>query len=91
MSILASIVVPTYRRPDLLDRCLASLVAQTFDADRYEIIVADDADDPGTAAQVERWRARTGNRPAIRSTLMFLTDRGRSGRGVYLGQVDRVD
>jgi len=65
MSILASIVVPTYRRPDLLDRCLASLVAQTFDADRYEIIVADDADDPGTAAQVERWRARTGNRPAI--------------------------
>jgi glycosyltransferase involved in cell wall biosynthesis len=65
VKVLASVVVPTYRRPDLLDRCLASLTAQTFDPIGYEIIVADDADDPATLAQVARWCARTANGPRI--------------------------
>src|SRR5512138_3482106 len=38
-----SVVVPTYRRPALLRRCLQALCRQTLDFDRYEIIVADDA------------------------------------------------
>ena len=42
MTIVASVVVPTYRRPELLDRCLAALAAQDFPSDRYEIVVADD-------------------------------------------------
>ena len=37
-----SVVVPTYRRPDLLARCLAALVRQKFPADECEVIVADD-------------------------------------------------
>ena len=44
-----SVVVPTYRRPELLDRCLAALAAQDFDGAVYEILIADDAasaDDP---------------------------------------------
>ena len=28
MTLRVSVVVPTYRRPDLLDRCLAALLAQ---------------------------------------------------------------
>ncbi len=37
-----SVVVPTYRRPDLLARCLAALQRQTLAAGSYEIIVCDD-------------------------------------------------
>ena len=65
MTIAVSVVVPTYRRPDLLDRCLNALASQTLDAHRYEIIVADDADDLAALAQVSRWCARTQNRPRI--------------------------
>jgi glycosyltransferase involved in cell wall biosynthesis len=59
MTMRASVVVPTYRRPDLLDRCLAALVAQDFDATEFEILIADDPASESTARQVEAWRART--------------------------------
>jgi GT2 family glycosyltransferase len=48
-----SIVVPTYRRPDLLSRCLAALCRQEFAQGEYEIIVADDAADEATKRLVE--------------------------------------
>ncbi len=47
-----SVVVPTYKRPDLLARCLDALLAQDFDADDYEIIIADDANCAETQQQV---------------------------------------
>lgn len=53
-----SVVVPTYRRPDLLDRCLSALAAQGLDGAAYEIIVADDAASDATRGQVEAWAAR---------------------------------
>lgn len=56
MTIAASVVVPTYQRPDLLDRCLAALAVQDFPIDRYEIIVVDDAASAETARQVARWQ-----------------------------------
>jgi len=37
-----SVIVPTYRRPDLLERCLAALRRQTLAPEEYEIIVCDD-------------------------------------------------
>ena len=37
-----AVVIATYRRLDLLARCLAALRAQTFDGARFEVIVADD-------------------------------------------------
>ncbi len=40
---LVSVVVPTYKRPELLARCLTALMEQDFDATAYEVIVADDA------------------------------------------------
>src|SRR4051812_39670363 len=55
MTIRASVVVPTYRRPDLLDRCLSALVAQDFDPAACEVIVADDAAGDETRRQVEKW------------------------------------
>lgn len=53
-----TVVVPTYRRNDLLAACLSALLRQTFDA--YEIIVADDADDPKTKRMV---RSRAAGSP----------------------------
>jgi GT2 family glycosyltransferase len=57
-----SVVVPTYRRPELLARCLAALAAQTLPADRYEVVVAEDAAAEGPATARNRgWRAARGN------------------------------
>src|SRR3954454_23939032 len=54
MTILVSVVVPTYKRPELLRRCLAALLAQDYDPRAYEIIVADDAACDVTRQLVER-------------------------------------
>jgi glycosyltransferase involved in cell wall biosynthesis len=56
---LASVVVPTYRRPDLLDRCLEALAKQEIDPSGFEIIVADDAASEATRRQVEGWAGRS--------------------------------
>ncbi len=49
-----SVVVPTWRRPALLERCLEALVRQTLTPERYEIVVCDDGPDEETRALVER-------------------------------------
>jgi cellulose synthase/poly-beta-1,6-N-acetylglucosamine synthase-like glycosyltransferase len=49
------VVVPTYKRSDLLDRCLTALVKQDFDPRNYEIIIADDAASSETHCQVVQW------------------------------------
>jgi glycosyltransferase involved in cell wall biosynthesis len=71
-----SVVLPTYHRPDLLERCLHALLAQTLPADRFEIIVVDDGHDDVTRTQVARiaagaavhlryLRPPTGRGPAV--------------------------
>ena len=47
---LVSIVIPTYNGRALLAVCLPSLRAQSYPADRFEVIVVDDASSDGTAA-----------------------------------------
>ncbi len=58
MHVRVSVVVPTYRRPELLDRCLSALLVQDLDARQVEVIVADDAASDATRLQAERWGAR---------------------------------
>ena len=48
-----SVVVPTFRRPDLLERCLDALKEQEFPPGDWEILVADDASSDATRSQVE--------------------------------------
>ncbi len=64
MSVHVSVVVPTYRRPDLLHRCLSALVAQEFEPAAYEIIVADDAASDEMRRSVEKWSELA--RPGLR-------------------------
>jgi glycosyltransferase involved in cell wall biosynthesis len=68
-----SVVVPTYRRPALLGRCLAALLAQDFDPSGYEIVVADDAASDDTRRQVEAAGAPASTR------LRHLAVTGRHG------------
>lgn len=49
-----SIVVPTWRRPRLLERAIESLLRQDYPADRLEVIVVHREDGDGTAEIVER-------------------------------------
>jgi cellulose synthase/poly-beta-1,6-N-acetylglucosamine synthase-like glycosyltransferase len=59
MSLLVSVVVPTCKRHQLLERCLQALVSQTFPPQAYEIIVIDDAPDDGSARElVAEWTQR---------------------------------
>lgn len=57
-----SVVVPTYKRPDLLERCLIALAAQDFDPDDCEVIVADDGASEATRRRVEAWADYTNIR-----------------------------
>lgn len=48
-----AVVIATWRRPDLLARCLEALRRQTLDGTRYEVIVADDDAGNHGAAQTK--------------------------------------
>jgi GT2 family glycosyltransferase len=66
VEVAASVVVPTRGRPQLLNRCLASLVLQRFDPARFEIIVVDDGPDDDTREVVAGWTAHTaGQGPRV--------------------------
>lgn len=77
-SVLVSVVVPTFRRPDLLARCLAALARQQFPKHAYEILVCDDAASPRTRQQIETLQGQWQDRPALR--YLSVTDtRGPAG------------
>lgn len=57
--IAVSVVVPTFHREKLLDRCLNALVQQNLDPSRYEIIIIDDGNSLETRQVVEKWTERT--------------------------------
>jgi len=48
-----SVVVPTYRRLGLLERCLKALESQTLAPRKYEVLVVDDAREDHVRARVE--------------------------------------
>lgn len=60
MSVQISVVVPTYRRDDLLRICLKRLLSQSLSADQYEIIVCDDGPSESTRALVESLQIDSG-------------------------------
>jgi glycosyltransferase involved in cell wall biosynthesis len=48
-----SVVVPTFRRPKLLQRCLRALAAQTLARNEFEVIVVDDGHSDSTQRVVD--------------------------------------
>lgn len=55
MQIKISVVIPTYKRPQLLFACLSSLISQTFDKSAYEVIVVSDGPDSETELVVKKF------------------------------------
>jgi GT2 family glycosyltransferase len=66
VSIEVSVVIPTWRRPHLLHRCLVPLLSQALDPRSYEIIVVDDGRDPLTQTVVETLARKHSGGPALR-------------------------
>ncbi len=52
-----SVVIASHNRRELLLRCLGSLTRQSADPSTFEVIVADDGSEDGTAAMAEGYRA----------------------------------
>lgn len=59
--IAVSVVVPTKGNPQMLNRCLAALVLQDLEPNRFEIIVVDDGPDDGTRETAAAWSDHTSN------------------------------
>lgn len=56
-----SVVIPTHKRPQLLQRCLKALRNQTLDKSLYEVIVINDQNSKGPAwARNEGWKIARG-------------------------------
>ncbi len=53
-----SVIVPTYNNRHVLEKTLEALQAQTFPAQEYEIVVADDGSTDGTAGMVQAMSGR---------------------------------
>ncbi|HLO63692.1 MAG TPA: glycosyltransferase, partial [Azonexus sp.] len=69
MKPLVSVVIPTYRRPDMLRRCLESVLGQHPAPEAYEVIVVDDGRSDDTRRQlaaIARDMARRGNNCELR-------------------------
>jgi len=49
-----SIVVPTFRRPSLLEKCMKTLLKQALSPEDYEIIIVSDGPDWQTRLFVQR-------------------------------------
>lgn len=91
---LISVVVPVYNVEGYLDRCLASLAAQTYR--RIEIIAVDDASTDGGGALCDRWaekepRLRVVHLPENRGASAARNEGVRRARGEYLSFVDSDD
>ncbi len=53
---LFSVIIPTYNRAEVLQRCLQDLARQTLDPSRFETIVVDDGSTDRTPALLEAWQ-----------------------------------
>lgn len=69
-----SVVIATYRRPDLLRRCLLAVLEQDMELEAFEVLVVDDGHSEETQAVVEAL-APAGGAPSVR----YL--RPKKGRG----------
>ena len=56
-----SVVIPTYRRPDLLFKCVGALHEQELPLADFEVIVVSDGPDPITEQALSNWADRPAN------------------------------
>jgi len=50
-----TVIVPAYNVENYIDKCISSLVYQTLNKSKYEIIIVDDASSDGTRKKLKKW------------------------------------
>jgi glycosyltransferase involved in cell wall biosynthesis len=92
MSVTISAVICTHNRLPYLRKALDSLVRQTLDPTRYEILVIDNASTDGTAEAVRDELPRTGNVRYAHEPRLGLSIARNTGhrlaRGAYIAYLD---
>ena len=90
---LISIIVPVYKVENYLDRCVQSLVDQTWS--NLEIILVDDGSPDNCGAMCDAWAARDNRIKVIHKENGGLSDARNAGMaiasGTYMGFVDSDD
>lgn len=66
-----TVVIPTYRRPDLLEKCLQAVARQSYPNDRFEVIVVSDGPDGQTERIVQAEKHR---HPGLRLSFASLSE-----------------
>lgn len=59
MPVFISVVIPTYKRPELLGRCIAAVNSQSFIKECFEVIIVSDGPDSLTAGLIEQIKKQT--------------------------------
>lgn len=86
-----SIIIPTYNRPVLLDRCLTAIAALNYPRDDFEVIVVDDGSDPEPGDVIARHTARLAPKyfRSHRRGPAWARNRGlREAQGEYVAFID---
>lgn len=92
-----SVIVPCYNVENQIDRCITSLVNQTFGIDHMELIFVDDASTDQTMLKLSEWEAKYPEQILV----VHCEENGRQGTarniglsyasGEYIGFVDADD
>ncbi len=83
-----SVVIPVYNRPHEIQKCLTSLEALDYPADKIEVIVVDDGSRDCTAAMVRRFDARLIVQPYNRGQSAARNTGVRVARGEIIAFMD---
>lgn len=90
---LISVIVPVYKVEPYLDRCVASIVNQTYT--NLEIILVDDGSPDNCGAMCDAWARKDGRIKVIHKENGGLSDARNAGMaiasGKYMGFVDSDD
>ena len=93
MDKLVSVIVPVYRAEKYLERCILSIVGQTFR--NIEIILVDDGSTDSSGSICDEYAARDNRIRVIHKSNGGLSDARNAGleicRGEYIGFVDSDD
>jgi glycosyltransferase involved in cell wall biosynthesis len=92
MSIEISVVVCTYNRADLLQNCLRSLVEQTWEASRYEVLVVNNNSTDCTQHLIDKFCIQYPNFRGVielEQGISAARNRGwQKARGQYIAYID---
>lgn len=90
---MVSIIVPVYNVINYLDRCIASILAQTYR--EFELILVDDGSTDGSSQLCDFYKERDERVVVIHKTNGGLVSARKAGivaaRGEYIGFVDSDD